>query len=132
MIKKLCLSELQRVLYVEIAALGYNIYDDAPKDADYPYMMFGHSTSGDNRCKDRHGEEVTQIIDVFSVYEGYKETQEMMSAIVEIMSDHALTMTGFKIITRTFDFAEVLYESLPDNRVLRHGVVKYRFKIEQL
>lgn len=132
MIKKLCISELQRVIYELVSAVGYRIFDDVPKDPEFPYFVFGASTTSDYRAKDRHGEEVTQIIDAFSVYEGYKEMQAMMSAIVQILSDNPLTMTGFSVVHRGYEFYEQLYETLPDGRVVRHGVLKYRLKIEQL
>lgn len=134
MIKLLGLSELQKAIYDEIISAGYRCYDDASLVTEplYPYVILGDKNAVDFSTKITSGEEDNIIVNIYSTYNGSLEVEQMISGIMQRLSNQPLNMTNFALVHRTFEFVTIINEQTSDGREIRHGVLKYRFKIEQV
>jgi hypothetical protein len=98
----LSLSPVAEALYAKLnaapltALVGGRIYDDIPQNPTYPFVwieMFGE--------QDRRGlgtgalPEVDVRVHVFSTATGSKEAQAVMAAVISLLKDQALTITGY-------------------------------------
>lgn len=104
------------------------VFDAVPKDQQYPYITLGEDTSRDWGTKTNNGEEITHTLHVWSRYNGKKEVKEIMSLILESLSQPLVLTGGFFVDFSKVDLMEVFID--PDG-ITRHGVMRLRFKISQ-
>jgi hypothetical protein len=131
---KSSLWSLQVALYnrlkndVAISAKA-KVYDAVPDTTVFPYITLGEDTVIPYDSKTFDGEEITHTLHVWSQYKGKKEVKEIMSLIIEAVIKSPLSLDGgfFVEFTRV-DFMQVF----DDPSDIKHGVIRFRFKISQL
>jgi hypothetical protein len=104
------------------------VFDAVPKDQLFPYISLGEDTVTDYSTKTTSGEEITHTLHVWSRYNGKKEAKEIMSLILESLSQPLSIEGGFFIEFSKTEMMEVLDD--PDG-ITRHGVMRLRFLISQ-
>lgn len=129
--------ELQKGIYQALAGDtsitgllgGTNIYDDAPQNADYPYLTFGQSIARDWSTGSEDGLEHILTLHVWSRAGGKKETYEIIEAIRQVLHDALVTVTDHHLVNLRHEFSEARQD--PDGETY-HGIVRYRAVTEPL
>ncbi|TCN25484.1 DUF3168 domain-containing protein [Mesobacillus foraminis] len=111
-----------------IKAKVTGVFDSVPKNQPCPYIALGEDTVNDWSTKLEFGEEITHTLHVWSEYDGKKEVKEIMSLILEAMTDPLSLDGGFSVEITNLDFMQVLDD--PDG-ISKHGIIRFRFKILQ-
>lgn len=120
---------LQKAVYQRLsAALSCPVYDQVPEGADSPYITLGDDTAVDWSTKIEAGQEFTVTLHAWSRYPGMKEAKELMGEIIEAMTASALELDGFTPVLLRFEYSDCRRD--PDG-ITRHGVVRFRIKIEE-
>jgi hypothetical protein len=129
------LSALQTALYNRLIAdltlmsKVTGVFDDVPDKQPYPYVTLGEDTVTDWGTKTFSGEEVTHTLHVWSRGKGKKESQEILSLILEVITREPLLISdGFSVEFSQLDYMQVFVEN---DGLTRHGVLRLRFKIKQ-
>ena len=80
--KMINLSSYQKAIYDELVKLGYNVYDEVPEDAKFPYVVIGDIdfSEGQNNFNDLL--DINLNILVWSLWEGKKEVNDILSNII--------------------------------------------------
>ena len=80
--KMINLSSYQKAIYEELVTLGYNVYDEVPEDAKFPYIVIGDIdlSEGQNNFNDLL--DINLNILVWSLWEGKKEVNDILSNII--------------------------------------------------
>ena len=93
------------------------IYDEVPKDCDYPYVDIGEFDCNQDNVYGKNGEEVFNTLHVYtgpkrksSYNMGNKDIQELGAAIVSCLDGQALTIDGYNWTDTQFDFSTVYKE----------------------
>lgn len=107
---------------------GVKVLDNVPEIKPYPFIEIGEDTVNDWSTKLEFGEEVTHTLHIWSQQGGKKETKEIMNLILQSLSEPLSLDDGFYIEFSKLDFMEVYND--PD-KITRHGVIRFRFKISQ-
>ena len=81
------LSSYQKAIYEELAKLGYNVYDEGPEEAKFPYIVIGDIdfSEGQNNFNDLL--DINLNILVWSLWEGKKEVNDILSNIINIFTN---------------------------------------------
>ena len=110
---------------------NYRIYNYVPKDAVMPYISFGapigvRSTSFTTR--DTQAEDNSITVHVWSAAEGDKEASEYMDDVTQAILGSDLAVTAyFAPIIAHLDMAELFIDDSVPTRLVRHGVLRFRF-----
>jgi hypothetical protein len=80
--KMISLSSYQKAIYEELVKLGYNVYDEVPEEAKFPYVVIGDIdfSEGQNNFNDLL--DINLNILVWSLWEGKKEVNDILSNII--------------------------------------------------
>ena len=76
------LNDYQRTLYEILNKTNYKVYDEVPKDEEPPVISISDYTIADGDYKNR-GYIINQKIDIYSLYEGKKEINTMVSDVLK-------------------------------------------------
>ena len=76
------LNNYQRTLYEILNKTNYKVYDEVPRDEEPPVISIGDYTIADGDYKNR-GYIINQKIDIYSLYEGKKEINTMVSDVLK-------------------------------------------------
>ena len=76
------LNNYQRTLYQVLSKTNYKVYDEVPKDEEPPVISIGDYTIADGDYKSE-GYVINQKIDLYSLYEGKKEINTMVSDVLK-------------------------------------------------
>ena len=81
------LSSYQKAIYEELAKLGYNVYDEVPEEAKFPYIVIGDIdfSEGQNNFNDLL--DINLNILVWSLWEGKKEVNDILSNIINAFTN---------------------------------------------
>ena len=85
--KMINLSNYQKAIYEELVKLGYNVYDEVSEDAKFPYVVIGDIdfSEGQNNFNDLL--DINLNILVWSLWEGKKEVNDILSNIINAFTD---------------------------------------------
>ena len=85
--KMINLSNYQMAIYEELTKLGYSVYDEVPEDAKFPYVVIGDIdfSEGQNSFNDLL--DINLNILVWSLWEGKKEVNGILSNIINAFTD---------------------------------------------
>lgn len=132
---KTALFPLQTIIYQRLSddsalkAKNIKTYDSVPSGATFPYITLGDDTVNNWSTKTNDGEDITHTLHVWSQYNGKKEAKEIMSLVLQILTDAPLSLGGdFSMDFSRMEFMEVITD--PDG-ITRHGIMRMRFKISQ-
>ena len=128
---------LQKALFshlssdTELAAVlgGAKIYDDVPRDAEFPYVTFGESVVRDWSTGTDEGFEHIVTLHAWSRANGRRESHEIVGVLRSSLHDNALTVDGHRLINLRHEFSESRRE--PDGETY-HGIVRYRAVTEPI
>ena len=76
------LNDYQRTLYQTLSKTNYKVYDEVPKDEEPPVISISDYTIADGYYKSK-GYIINQKIDIYSLYEGKKEINIMVSSVLK-------------------------------------------------
>ena len=105
------------------ALVGDRVYDHAPQDATFPYLVIGEATAAGFDTKTEEGMEQTLTIHGWSRYRGLKEVKDMMAAVTGALDQQSLSLTGHDLVLLRFTFAATF---LDRDGLTRHGVQRFR------
>lgn len=108
---------------------GTNIYDDAPQNANYPYLTFGESIARDWSTGSEEGLEHILTLHVWSRAGGKKQTHEIIEAIRQALQGGAVPVDEHHLVNLRHEFSEARQD--PDGETY-HGIVRYRAVTEPL
>ena len=80
------LSNYQGAIYEELSKLGYEVYDEVPENAKFPYIVIGDIEFNETQ---NHFDDLLDIslnILVWSIWEGKKEVNDICSNIINSFS----------------------------------------------
>ena len=85
--KMINLSSYKKAIYEELVKLGYNVYDEVPEDAKFPYIVIGDIdfSEGQNNFNDLL--DINLNILVWSLWEGKKEVNDILSNIINAFTN---------------------------------------------
>ena len=122
------LFPLQKAIYDRLkSSLTCPVYDNVPDGAKMPYVTLGEDTAVDWSTKLEAGQEITHTLHVWSEYKGMMETKQLIDSIIQALTETPLTVEGFFVVTVRLD----MVETMRDPEGYRHGVVRFRFKIQE-
>ena len=121
---------IQKAVYDILVANSpsYDVYDDVPQNADYPYYVIGESTSEEFDTKSFNGFETSVIVHSWSRYNGRKEVKEMMGTAYALLHNQSITVTGYNRVNCLFEFSETFLE---DDGETRHGIQRFNLTITE-
>lgn len=76
------INEYQKKIYEIITSTNYKVYDEVPKDEELPLIVIGDYTLSDGNIKNE-SYTFTQTINIYSLYNGKKEINEMVSVTLD-------------------------------------------------
>ena len=118
---------LQKGLYTLLSA-HMTVYDAVPQDTSFPYVTIGEATAIEWCTKTGDGTEATVTVHTWSRYPGRKECLTLMDTVLQKITETPVTFAGFAVVTVEMELMEIIEE--PDG-ITRHGVQKFRFRIEE-
>lgn len=122
------LFPLQKAIYDRLkSSLTCPVYDNVPDGAKMPYVTLGEDTAVDWSTKLENGQEVTHTLHIWSDYKGMMETKQLINTIIQILTLTPLQVEGFFVVTARLD----MVETMRDPEGYRHGIVRFRFKIQE-
>lgn len=132
---KSALPQLQAALYsrltgdATVMARVTGIFDAVPQGQTFPYVVLSNDTSADDSTKTYAQEDITKTIDVWSRYNGKKEAQEIMSLVLDSITQLPLVFTGG--FSAQFTRLELMETLIDDDGVTRHGILRIRYLVKQ-
>ncbi len=122
------LLPLQKAIYNRLkSSLTCPIYDNVPDGAKMPYVTLGEDTAVDWSTKLENGQEVTHTLHIWSEYKGMMEAKQIMDTIIQALTSTPLQVEGFFVVSARLD----MVETMRDPEGYRHGIVRFRFKIQE-
>ena len=85
--KMISLSSYQKAIYEELAKLGYNVYDEVPEDAKFPYIVIGDIDFSESQNNFNDLLDINLNILVWSIWEGKKEVNDILSNIINAFTN---------------------------------------------
>jgi hypothetical protein len=79
-----------------------NIFDDAPREAQPPYVTFGDLQSRDWSTNLDHGFEHVVVINVWSTQRGAREALAIADRVRDLLDDQPLTLDDHRLINLRF------------------------------
>lgn len=116
---------------VDLTALigADKIFDDVPRNAEYPYVTFGLSQLRDWETGTETGQEHLFSLHVWSRENGRKEVYETLGLLQSVLHDASLTLEGYRLINIRYEFSEARRET--DGETYR-GLVRFRATTEPI
>ncbi|MBU2582779.1 MAG: DUF3168 domain-containing protein [Alphaproteobacteria bacterium] len=99
------------------------IYDDVPRDADFPYVTFGQSQVRDWSTGGEPGHEHIFTLHIWSRENGRREVEEAMGLMEDALHDASLALDGHQLVNLRHEFSESRREI--DGETYR-GILRYR------
>ena len=84
------INEYQRKLYEKMKEIGYKVFDEVPADEELPLVTISDYTLEEGSTKN-DDYIFTQKIDIYSLYEGKKQVNEMASNVIAKVKEVANT-----------------------------------------
>ena len=112
------------------AETTYDVYDDVPEQAPYPYVVMGEMTATDWSDKFEPGQEVYSTKHIWSQYKGKKEVVEMGDAILQALTKSTLDLgPNFRAVLNELDMNEIIVDI---DGMTRHGIMRFKYLIEEV
>lgn len=104
------INDYQKKIYQTLSSTGYKVFDEVPIDEELPLVTIGDYTLSDGVVKSE-SYTISQIINIYSDYEGKKEINQMVSVTLDKLK--SLVNTD---ITDTFFIADTRLLESPISR----------------
>jgi len=105
------------------------IYDDVPRDTDFPYVTFGQSVERDWSTGTEEGCEHLVSLHVWSRFNGRREVLEISAVIQASLHDQTLNLSGNRLVNIRHDFSDARRDG--DGETY-HGIVRFRAVTEPI
>ena len=124
---------LQQALYTALtgdaaltALIGASgVFDHVDEGSNLPYVTIGDISQAQFGTKTTEGMDATVTIHTWDdVHRGLKSTKEIMAAVLGVLHEASLSITGHSLSVARFEFSDVFVD--PDG-LTRHGVQRFRF-----
>lgn len=133
--RKLGFQPLMAAVYTRLTTdaltSAYTTYNFVPRAATMPFISFGAPIgvrSMSFTTKDTEAEDNSITVHVWSAAEGDKQASEYMNNVVQAVLGSSLSVTGyFAPYKATLDMAELFIDDSVPTRLVRHGVLRFRF-----
>lgn len=111
-----------------LANLVTGVFDDAPENQAYPYVVIGDGTEIPFRTFGRDGSDTTITLHIWSDYGGYREALQILNQVNSLLDGQAIAVAGY-------DQVYLLYEQGDPMRdpggILRHIPARYRMVVQK-
>ena len=77
---------------------GPAIFDEAPREANPPYVVYGDSQTRDWSTISDHGTEQFLVIDVWSLQRGMREALDIAARVTGLLDDQPLVLEGHHLV----------------------------------
>ncbi len=104
------INDYQKKIYQTLSSTGYKVFDEVPIGEELPLVTIGDYTLSDGVVKSE-SYTISQIINIYSDYEGKKEINQMVSVTLDKLK--SLVNTD---ITGTFFIADTRLLESPISR----------------
>ena len=84
------INDYQRIIYNKLLETGYKVFDEVPENENLPVIMIGDYVLTEGETKD-DDYIIQQKIDLYSLYDGKKEVNEMVSITIEKVKEASQT-----------------------------------------
>lgn len=133
--RKLGFQPLMKAIYTRLTThaltSGYTIYNYVPPSAAMPYVSFGAPIgvrATGYVTRDSQVEDNSVTVHVWSTAEGDKEASEYMNNIIQAILGADLSIIAyFPPIAAFLDMSELYIDDSVPTRLVRHGVMRFRF-----
>lgn len=125
---------VQRAIYQRLTshaplmARVTGILDDVPEGQPFPYVVIGEWTEIPVLAFGEDGSETTLTLHVWSRYRGWKEANEIVALVNEVLDDAELEVEGYRTVLVVYDSSTAIRDT---DGVTRHMVVRYRLILEE-
>lgn len=99
------------------------IFDDVPREAEFPYIVFGQGLERDWSTGAEAGSEHVLVLHVWSRHSGRRETLEVMKAVCGALDDQPLTLSGHRLVNLRHEVSEA---RRADDGETYQGIVMFR------
>jgi hypothetical protein len=108
--------ELQKAVYAALVADallvallgGAQIYDDVPRDAPFPRVTFGPSTTRDWSTGTESGAEHLFTLRVWSKAGGEKEVHELLGAVRTALHEATISLVGHRLVSLRHEVSDAV------------------------
>jgi hypothetical protein len=129
---KFPLNALQTAVYKDLHAAfpKWRIFDEAPQQPVYPYVVVGEVSAVDWRTKSEPGAILFLTLHFWSQYEGKREAAQMMNdALVVLTGDRSPDLgPDFHVVDRNFEAGDIIIDL---DGYTKHGLLRLRYLIEE-
>jgi len=125
--ERLPLNSLQKGIYSRLTdgSFTFDVYDEVPENTATPYAEIGScSVALDLETVS----ECTTTLHAFSDTAGNKQCNDMLEMAIESLTSSALTLDeDFSQALGRLELAEIFKEYHADGKLIRHGVLRFRW-----
>ena len=126
--KMINLSSYQSAIYKKLTSLGYNVYDEVPENAKFPYVVIGDMEFQESQW---HFEDILDAsvnLLIWSIWEGKKEVNDISSNIINNFINLEDIKTGSQSLYR-FSFGNSVVKRLDG---VYNGSLALEFSVKQI
>lgn len=126
------LLDIQKGIYDKLTGdttltnLVTGIFDEVPKDQGFPFVNIGEATENKFNTFDRQGRDVTETINIYSQYDGFKEALDILDRIVILLDFQPITLTQNDLVYIRYDGGNTLLLTEDEGRT-KH--IRARFEV---
>ena len=127
-------AELQKAIFAALGAntaltalVGARIFDHAPVNVAFPYIVFGRTSVYDWSTGTESGTEQLFTVHAWSKAKGKKEVLGIMDLAGGTLHDATLALDGHSLVNLRLEFSEARYD---DRNEAHHGLLRFRAVVE--
>ena len=109
-------------------ALVVGVYDEAPEDAEFPYVTIGESVHNEGDTVNTLGDDASVTVHCWSRYRGKKQIKEIQGAIYDALHRANTTYAGYDIISINWDTSQSFIDQ---DGLTRHGVQSFTVFVDK-
>lgn len=132
------LGPLQAAIYQRLTASAdlmakvKGVFDAVPDNQAFPYVTLGEDTDIEwsSRPGAMDGHEVTHTLHIWSRYKGFAEAKQIGDLVTQAITSAPLALSGgFRAVSTGLDMVQYIRDQ---DGVTRHGVIRFRFRIQEV
>jgi len=108
---------------------GSRVYDEPPRNADFPYVTLGEARLLDVSGDDGDAQEHQLTLHAWSRQGGHREAHTIAGALLQALDDAPLSPDGHRLVNLRFSVADIRRES--DGKTY-HALVRFRAVTEPI
>ncbi|GED03065.1 DUF3168 domain-containing protein [Bacillus atrophaeus] len=102
------------------------VFDAVSKDQQKPYVTMGDDDVAPFETKTSNGEEINVVLHCWSDYNGKKEAQQVLSLMLQALTNKPLEIEGFSLCRFVMRGMQVITDI---DGYTRHGILRMRYII---